>query len=177
MSLSSSHNENNALVTFEASGINYTNKWGLQASGEWKKNKHICKTYPAKWGFAEKRTCVGLVLLKAVYVAIWKSTITETRCRQHTFRLFRWTNSSYCVHTHTHTHTLSLSHCCCWRNLLTWPQHHLHFPCYDQVAPGQNRCHGEEAESPWKHQRTAKDIVGLEYLKVEGGEGGEGERH
>jgi len=72
------------------------------------------------------------------------------------------------THHITHTHTLSQSHCCCWRNLLTWPQHHLHFLCYDLVAPAQNRCHGEEAESPWKHQWTAKDTVGLVHLKAKG---------
>ncbi len=67
---------------------------------------------PSKWGFAEKRTCVGLVLLKAVYVAIWISTITETRCRQTHFQAAQvdklkllWTHT----HTHTHTHTQSES--------------------------------------------------------------------
>lgn len=37
------------------------------------------------------------------------------------------------------------------------------------MALGQNRCHGEEAESPWKHQWTAKDTVGLAHLKNEVG--------
>lgn len=65
------------------------------------------------------------------------------------------------AHTHTSQHFLTLrhtfsrSHYCCWRNLWTWPLHHLHSPCCDPEAPGQSHCRGEGAASPLRHQTTA----------------------